>query len=201
MKSAAIDISRQLKSVGERIGVLEDADVPPEAPTRIALENLKESFIQCQQLIEESREAAEKNESFKATYGHLIVGEDGISFEGIATDQRFKSVELAFGNTNVGSRAVSMRGFADPGAMNSFFTTTTARPMAGQSKPDANAQGQGRQGSTEGSLGPSNDDGAQSAGTAQQLAIENSKDRNLWADLLQDSQKSSVALSGASQAT
>jgi len=186
MNCVAINVVQHLESIRERIEDLELAGVTSESGNgvRVALGNREAAFAECQKLIEESAKAAKKNDSFKAAFGDLVVDTNGMAFEGIATDQSFRVVNLGYKDARVGRGAVVMRGLADPEAMKSFFATATAGRSAKQSTSDADDQCHDEKVSSQSGREASGLDEIRSMAVSQPLPIEGVTESNLWAGVV-----------------
>lgn len=137
IESESTKIREHLKSIRERMDLLENAGVVPSNNTYKALESRQKGFTECQRLIEESVKAVEQNESFRATYGNLILDANARAFEGIATDQKFKNVDLTYKDTKIGRDGTAMRGLMDPKALEAFIAVSAARSRTGRQEEDA----------------------------------------------------------------
>lgn len=137
MKIESTKIGEHLENIRQRMDDLERAGVVSSNNAYEALESRQKGFTECQKLIEESVKAAEQSESFRATYGNLIVDASGRVFEGIATDQNFRNVDLAYKDTTIGRGGTAVRGLMDPKALEAFIATTAARSRSDRQDEDA----------------------------------------------------------------
>lgn len=153
--------------------------------------NASESFLSKTSLTllplnSRSRKAAEQNEAFKATYGNLTVDDNGVSISGNTTGQAFKTVEFKYGDTKIGSGAISFQGHGNPDVVHSILNVTSARTTAAQQSPptsssSANSHGQGRQASTEDTFNRSSNNSTTAAVPLAIRSASDYRDENLWA--------------------
>jgi hypothetical protein len=182
LTTESTNIAQHLERIQQGIDDLEEAGVASDNAALLRLETRLNDFVNCQNLIEDSVKAAEKNDSFEASYGNLLVDTHGVAFEGFANVQSFKRVTLNFKDTRVSSGAWSMRAFVDPEVLKSFIETAAIGTVEEQER-QGTASGEDAQVSAESSDTCVDSYGERFVWDGNRLAIEGSGGRNLWADL------------------
>lgn len=150
MESAGSNISQQLRELqtilNERMSDCQDGGSAQDIARLSALQDRKATLLECHKLIETSRQAAESNHSFKATYGNLKLAGNGFNMDGDVSGLTTRTVELKFGDAIIGPGAVSFRGRGNPDVVSTLYA---GRSTAEQQSSKSNHQGQGGRGSSE----------------------------------------------------